>query len=225
MEEGVFPEGLRIVKDQETGPEYSWGDHESVAERVLFNIDRMSQFQSPIVRGDAHLWKKLLDGNYEGVQGLEVADYNDPGDPASRAVMGVAIGGGKNGEIYAFAIANVRNIIKKDDDYMLFALAEEASHIRDLLKIKNTEGKFRHMTFDEHSDSEVRASLHRLALYEEVKKEGIKNDELENLSKRMRARPVELLRRLAGVAGDDSQNRRREYNQVLKYLRELDYKI
>jgi len=225
MEEGVFPEGLRIVKDQETGPEYSWGDHESVAERVLFNIDRLSQFQSPIARGDAHLWWKLLDRDYEGVRGLAVGDYNDPEHPASKDVMAVAIAKDKNDEIYVFAIANIRNILGRGDDFMLFALAEEASHIRDLLKIKSIEGKFRNMTGDEHRDSEVRARLHQIALYEEIRREGVRNNELDNLLKRMKPGIVDLIKQLAGVKISDTQKKKQEYDRVLTYLREINYKI
>jgi hypothetical protein len=220
MEEGAFPEGLRIIKDQETSPEYSWGDYESVAERILYNIDRLSQFQSPIAQGDARLWRKIVEGNYSGILGLEVADYTDPKHVSSKSDMTVTIAKTEHQGIVAFITANIRNLKERDDNEMLLALAEEGSHVRDLLKILNTEGKLRAMTPDEHRNSEARASLHRLALYEELKKEGIKNDELEYLLKRVKARPVELLRRLAGVEGDDTQKQKREYDRVLKYLRE-----
>jgi hypothetical protein len=221
-EDSPFPSNLKLDREKES--EHTWGEYHSCAERVLYGIDRLSKFKSPQAQGFARLWNKLLNGDYEDFKGVIVTEYESDQmvkhGGENRNVMGVALYGDNHGNQEVYALAHVPNVNKLDDDYLLFALAEEASHIRDLMKVKNTEGKFRWLNKDEERETEVLARLRRVELYKELKQEGVRNSEMEYLAK-----AIEPRRRLFGKSESDDERQKREYQTMLKIIRETGYDL
>jgi hypothetical protein len=150
----------------------------NAGEKIFAKIDFLANSKSNLAKTDANLYYQLLQGNFEGFEGLYFFGQNpSPGTSGMIETVTLVPLGEKS---WGF-IVDSEQIKNNSDEDLVLALIDESVHAQQRITQISQIGQLKETDMIEYQNNEIDARMHVIEVYRELSQEGFKHELYDDL--------------------------------------------